>query len=436
VGTQVSGTIEALHADFNSRVRAGQVVAELEDSLFLAQVQQASATLVRLEAEHERAQVQVDDAQLKLTRARALSSRELLPVSDLETAESNTRQAEAALKSAAAQITQARASLNQNEVNLSHTIIKAPIDGIVVSRNVDVGQTVAASMQAPTLFVIAQDLAEMQVSAAIDESDIGRIRAGQKVTFKVDAYIDDDFTGTVRQVRLQPVVTQNVVSYTTIIAVPNPTLKLRPGMTATVTVEIERADDVLRLPSAALRFRPMPALFASLGQEPSGGMPGLDGPSRHGRAQAPDVRPGSGAGPRAPQTTPRGRSAAAPPADVPAGLRGGISGADGQRPGRGGAGFGDPQRSATDEISGPLEPQRVTRRPVWLLRNGRLERVQLRLSINDGVAMAVVDGPVMEGDMVVTGVSQPAAKARGGGNPLMPFGGRRGGRGRGGRGGS
>jgi HlyD family secretion protein len=140
-------------------------------------------------------------------------------------------------------------------VNLQHTIIRAPIDGVVIARSVDVGQTVAASMQAPTLFVIANDLSHMQVNASIDESDIGQVKAGQKVSFKVDAYPEDTFTGTVSQVRLQPQTTSNVVSYITLIDVPNPDLKLKPGMTATVTVEVARADNVLRVPNAALRFR-------------------------------------------------------------------------------------------------------------------------------------------------------------------------------------
>jgi HlyD family secretion protein len=160
------------------------------------------------------------------------------------------------LQSAKAQVTQARASLNQNRVNLGHTVITAPVDGIVISRNVDVGQTVAASMSAPTLFVIAKDLTRMQVEASVDEADIGRIRQGEPVTFRVDAYPRDVFKGTVSQVRLQPVVVQNVVSYVTVIDVPNPEKKLKPGMTATVTIEIARADDVLTVPNSALRFRP------------------------------------------------------------------------------------------------------------------------------------------------------------------------------------
>lgn len=256
VGTQVSGTIKALYADYNSQVRRGQVVAQLEPSLFETQVEQARATLQRLEAEVESARVHVDDTAVKLRRARELSVKQLIPATDLETAEANARQAEASLKAAQAQLVQGRASLRNNQVNLGHTTITAPIDGIVISRNVDVGQTVAASMSAPTLFVIAQDLKRMQVNASVDESDIGRIQPGQAVRFNVDAYPDEVFAGTVKQVRLEPKVEQNVVSYVTVIDVPNPDLKLKPGMTANVTIEIARADEVLRVPNAALRFRP------------------------------------------------------------------------------------------------------------------------------------------------------------------------------------
>ena len=256
VGTQVSGTIASLHADFNSRVEKGQVIARLDPSLLQAQVDQAQATVERLQADAERARVTLDDADVKLRRARELFAAELLPAIDVENAEATRRQAEAALKASLAQVTQARGSLNHARVNLNHTIITAPVDGIVISRNVDVGQTVAASMSAPTLFVIAKDLAEMQVNASIDEADIGRIEPGQSVTFTVDAYPRDTFRGTVSQVRLQPTVAQNVVSYVTIIDVPNPALKLKPGMTATVTVEVARADDVLRVPNGALRFKP------------------------------------------------------------------------------------------------------------------------------------------------------------------------------------
>jgi HlyD family secretion protein len=266
VGSQVSGTIKTLNADFNSQVKKGQVVAELEPSLFQTQVEQAEATVVRAQADVERSRVQLEDTKLKLARAKDLAARKLIPQADLETAEANNRSAEAALKSAQANLVQGQASLNQNKVNLSHTIITAPIDGVVINRNVDVGQTVAASMQAPTLFEIANDLAQMQVNANIAESDIGQIAIGQPVRFQVDAYPGQNFTGTVSQVRLNPVIEQNVVSYVTVIAVPNPDLRLRPGMTANVTVEVARADDTLRVPTSAIRFSPTPEVFAMLGQ--------------------------------------------------------------------------------------------------------------------------------------------------------------------------
>jgi HlyD family secretion protein len=210
--------------------------------------------------------VQSEDAQQKLRRALELSARELIPATELETAQATARQTEAAVEAAEAQIVQARASLHQAEVNLAHTIITAPIDGTVISRNVDVGQTVAASMQAPTLFVIARDLAKMQVNARVAESDIGRIETGQPVTFRVDAYPGLIFSGTVSLVRLDPIVEQNVVSYITTIDVPNPQLRLKPGMTANVTIEIERAPNVLRVPNAATRVRPSPDVFTALGQ--------------------------------------------------------------------------------------------------------------------------------------------------------------------------
>lgn len=284
VGTQVSGTIQSLYADFNSRVRKGQVIARLDPSLMQAQVDQAAATIARLEADVERSQAALDDSKVKAERAKALFEQGLVPRADLDTADSTARQAQASRQAAQAQLVQARAALNQNRVNLDHTIITAPVDGIVISRNVDVGQTVAASMSAPTLFVIAQDLTEMQVQASVDESDIGRIQSGQAVTFRVDAYPGEVFAGTVSQVRLQPQVVQNVVSYTTVIDVPNPDGKLKPGMTANVSIEIARADDVLAVPNAALRFQP-----AAEDADASGGTRRRPSGGRSGRGHAADT---------------------------------------------------------------------------------------------------------------------------------------------------
>src|SRR5580765_6099547 len=281
VGSQVSGNISFLGADFNSIVKKGQVIARLDPSLFDAQLQQARANLqqtranlTKAQSDLERSKVMLTDAQQKYTRAKELAAKSLLPQSDLDAAKIAVDSAQATLSSAdatvnqsQAAVSQSQASVNQNQVNLDHTVIEAPIDGIVIQRSVDVGQTVAASMQAPTLFVIAADLTKMQVNANIDEADVGRIRPGQHVTFHVDAYPTETFEGTVSQVRLQPVVVQNVTTYGTVIDVPNPQLKLKPGMTANVKVEIAKRSDTLRVPNSALRFRPTAELFAALNQE-------------------------------------------------------------------------------------------------------------------------------------------------------------------------
>jgi HlyD family secretion protein len=256
VGSQVSGSIESLYADFNSIVKKGQVLARLEQSLFRAAIEQAQANLDRAQADHERVRVMLADAEAKLARAQQLAERQLIPANDLADAEVAKATAEAQVRSSAASVTQARAALQQAQVNLSKTVITSPIDGIVISRNVDVGQTVAASLSAPTLFVLAADLTQMQLNANIDESDLGDIETAQSVTFTVDAYPGETFTGVVKQVRLNPGVVSNVVTYAAIINAPNPQLKLKPGMTATLDVEVARRDDVLRVPAGAIRFRP------------------------------------------------------------------------------------------------------------------------------------------------------------------------------------
>ena len=267
VGSQISGTVQALFADFNSIVKRGQVIARLDPSLLQADLEQSKATLVRMEADVEGLAVALADAKTKEDRARELAARELIPRTDLETAEVAVQSADAQLRAARAQVNQAKAALAQAEVNLAKTVITSPIDGIVTARDVDVGQTVAASLQAPTLFVIAADLSQMQVKASVDESDLGSVQEGQPVTFTVDAYPADTFRGVVKQIRLNPVIDQNVVTYAAIISAPNPELKLRPGMTANVTVEVLRRENVLRVPNAALRFEPGDDLLASLGQE-------------------------------------------------------------------------------------------------------------------------------------------------------------------------
>jgi len=268
VGTQVGGTIQNLYADFNDFVKKGQVIARLDPTIMDTQIEQQKANVTRSQADLERLKVTLTDAQQKLERAKALSDKNLLPRTDLETAQVNVESTKAQIKSSEAALVQAQSQLSTAEVNRAHTVIEAPIDGIVIQRAVELGQTVNAGMNAPLLFIIAADLTKMQVNANIDEADVGSMRTGQNVTFRVDAFPTDTFTGSVQQVRLQPTTVQNVVTYQTVIAVPNQQLKLKPGMTANVQIEISRRSNVLRMPVAATRFRPTAETFAALKQEP------------------------------------------------------------------------------------------------------------------------------------------------------------------------
>ena len=403
VGSQVSGTVKALFVDYNAHVRKGQVIAELDPSLFQTQVDQARATLIKSQSDVDRAKVEVDDSSSKFRRAQELSDQKLISRNDLETAQSTAMQAEAALKSVEAQVTQARASLNQAEVNLQHTIIRSPIDGTVISRNVDVGQTVAASMSAPTLYVIAQDLTQMQVSASIDESDIGRIQTGQLVSFRVDAYPQQTFRGTVKQVRLDAKTDQNVVSYTTMIDVPNEDLRLKPGMTANVTVQIAANENVLRVPNSALRFAPTPELFAALGQEPPQQMAGAGG----GRAVAGTAGQTEGRE-RFAQLTPEERAQFAARFTPEQREQFRLAASGDPAAGAAGGGFGR----------------------VWVLRDGKLQLLRVRTGVTDGAMTAIVGGELKEGDRVVTGITEPGATATSQtANPLLPFGRRGGGAG-------
>jgi HlyD family secretion protein len=286
VGTQLSGTIQSLGADFNSIVRKGQVLARLDPSFIQADIERAKANLLGAEADVERLKVQLADAEVKLGRARELTARQLLARSDLDAAEMTQRTLQAQVKAAEAQVTQARAALAQAQVNLQKTVITSPIDGIVISRSVELGQTVAASLQAPTLFTIAADLRRMQLKASIDESDLGSIVDGQPVTFRVDAYPTDVFRGRVEQVRLNPVIEQNVVTYAAIISASNPELKLKPGMTATLQIEVTRRDNVVRVPNAALRFKPSNAVLAAFGQAPDAGVQPTGTSGTSGKAPA------------------------------------------------------------------------------------------------------------------------------------------------------
>ncbi len=474
VGSQVSGIIDALYADFNSIVREGEVIARLEPSLFESQVEQSRANLARSEADVARLTVALEDARTQLRRSEELAAQDLIAASELEAAQVAVRSAEAQLQSSEASVIQSRASLNQSEVNLGHTVITAPIDGIVIARQVDVGQTVAASMSAPELFIIAADLTEMQVIANIDESDVGRIRPGQPVTFTVDAYAAEEFEGTVSQIRLEPVVLQQVVTYATVIDVPNNDLRLKPGMTATVTLEIARRENVLRVPNSALRFRPTPDMFAVLNQpvpeilqrggdnRPGGGSGGFGGPGGRGGPGGfggpgggrggPGGFGGPGGGPGGPggfanmsdaerqamreriqSMTPEQRAQFFAERRAQAGGPGGFGGPGGRggpggarRPANRNAGPAIPavERGARtiDALFSPIEVEETAGR-VWVMDGDELSPVEVRLGVTDGTATELVGaagprppaGPVVDPQIVelrqqVELIDDPAAR--------------------------
>lgn len=256
VGTQVSGTIKNIYVDFNSSVKKGQVIAQIDPATFDAQVEQAKANLLSARASMEKAEAAFLDAKRTMDRNRELFSRNLSAKSELDTSETNYESAKAQVSVAKAQIAQAEASLRLSETNLRYAKIVSPVDGTVVSRNIDVGQTVAASFQTPTLFNIAQDLTKMQIDTNVAEADIGKIEVGQPVEFTVDAYPEITFKGSVSEIRNAPIVVQNVVTYDVVVKVDNPELKLKPGMTANVSIIVSSKQDVIRIPNAALRFRP------------------------------------------------------------------------------------------------------------------------------------------------------------------------------------
>jgi HlyD family secretion protein len=270
VGSQVSGTIQTLYADFNSHVKKDQVVARIDPSLFQGALLQAKAdladgraNLIAAKANLEKAKAASAQAKLDFDRYTSLASDGVIPTQQLDTARATFQTDEAAVGAAQAQVTQAVAQVQQKvaavtvaQTNLDHTIIRSPIDGTVVARSVDVGQTVAASLQAPTLFTIAQDLTKMQVYVSTDESDVGAIHAGQEVNFNVDAFPTQRFKGKVSAVRLNATTVQNVVTYTTVVDFDNPDMKLFPGMTAYINIPVATANDVVKVPNTALRYTP------------------------------------------------------------------------------------------------------------------------------------------------------------------------------------
>ncbi|HET8947218.1 MAG TPA: efflux RND transporter periplasmic adaptor subunit [Candidatus Polarisedimenticolia bacterium] len=364
VGSQVSGIVQGLLVDYNSPVTKGQLLASLDPTPFQAQVEQRRADLLR-------AEVDMRNTEIAFNRQQRLLEQGLTAPSDYDTAK-------AAFDAAKAGVAQAQATLRQAQTNLSYTKIFSPIDGVVVARQYDIGQTVAASFQAPTLFTIAEDLTKMQVAADVDQSDIGRVQVGQTAHFTVDAYADETFSGTISQIRLNATQNQNVVTYPVIIDVPNPDKRLKPLMTADVTIEVAKIGDVLRVPNAALRFKP--------------------------------VETGRGAG-----------------APGPDGARASMS----ESPRGGGAAGGGP--AAMAGMLKSARPAQGRSENVYVVDDeGKTHAVAVKTGITDGRYTAIVGGDLKEGDRVAVGL-ETAKSTMTGSFPGMggPGGGTRRGGGRG-----
>lgn len=359
VGSQVSGIIQSLHADYNSPVKKGQLLATLDPTPFQTQVEQRQADVLQ-------AQVQMRNAEIQFNRSSRLLAEKLTPESDHDAAKAN-------YDGAAAQVAQAEAALRQSQTNLSYARIFSPIDGVVVARQYDIGQTVAASFQAPTLFTIAEDLTKMQVQADVDQSDISRVASHQPARFTVDAYPEETFVGAISQIRLNATQNQNVITYPVIIDVANPEGKLKPKMTADVTIEVAKVQDVLRVPNAALRFKPIETGRAS-GNDPAA-RAALEGTGARGGG--------------------RGAAAAADAL------------ASGQRVGR-------------------------NKQVVYVLGDGdELKAVPVKTGITDGRFTAVIEGDLNPGDKIAIGFATAKVETQGTLPPGM--GGQRGPGGGGGR---
>ena len=361
VGSQISGTIARLTADFNTKVTKGQVVAQLDQSKFAARVDETRANLLSAQATLAKSKVSVEDAERTLRRTKELKQRELVSQSELDAAQTNYDAARSQMNVSQAQVGQAQASLNQASIDLGYTVIRSPVDGIVISRNVDVGQTVAASLSAPTLFTIANDLTRMEVHTNVDEADVGNIREGQDVSFTVDAHPNRRFRGKVLQVRNSPQVIQNVVTYDAVVRINNKDMLLKPGMTANVQFLVSEKEDVLTIPNMALRFKP---------------------PEEKSETQDLLRQEQARAAPRVGQ----------------------------RRTSRGGG----------SDVGG--EARRVRQVRVYVMKDGKAQPVDVQAGITDGSKTEVISGELNENDPVIIGMSSGAsAQAQSGvASPFQP----------------
>lgn len=370
VGAQVSGRVVELHADFNDKVKKGQLIAKLDDSVLRAQIDQMNAAYQVAVANMKRSEVAVKDAERQLARQKVLKDQSLIAGATVEQYETTLDTARAQLLASKAQVSQAAASLRQGKTNLGYATIYSPVDGTVLSRSVDVGQTVAASLQAPTLFTIAEDLSRMQIDTAVAEADVGRLAEGMKATFTVDAFSGKTFEGVVRQVRNSPTTTQGVVTYDAVIDVENKELNLRPGMTANVTFVLDQVADTVKIPNAALRFKLSGDQMRALA-------------AHYGVTSLRDLRGGGAPG--------------------GAGGAGGPPGAMGGPPG----GMGGPPGGA-----GGRPPRLGDRKMVWKLENGKPLPVLIKPGLTDGSATQLVEGDLKPNDLLITEITGLPAQTR------------------------
>lgn len=446
VGSQISGQVTDVLVDFNDRVTKGQVIAKIDPSTYQAQIAQGSAQVNSARAGLATAQATLRNAELDFQRKSALVERQLVARSDADLARSARDQARAQVASAQAQINQQIASTQTSRLNLERTVIRAPVDGVVLTRTVEPGQTVAASLQSPVLFQIAEDLSKMEIVLAIDEADIGQVKAGQSVSFTVDSFPDRQFRGKVQQVRLSATNTSNVITYPVVVSVDNAEQILLPGMTANAEIEVSRRDDVLRVSNAALRYKPAEEDAAAQAQAGPGGPGGQGGGARGGvAADLPRVAQQLKLSPQqqavfdAALEAMKQRSAArqATPAANGGGstLFGGGRGPGGGGGGiviRGGGGSAgaalgamrqrmqerfnqqfaefraalDPQQQARwdSEVAALLNARRA---PLYKLVNGKPEPVVVRVGASDG-SWTEVSGNIQQGDEVVVGSGRNA----------------------------
>jgi HlyD family secretion protein len=407
IGAQVSGRIEKLYADFNSPVKQGEIVAELDQEPLQMKIQQNEASYKTRVAGLEQAKVNLETAKKSYERAKSLFAKSLLSVEEMDASEASYLNAKSSLVSAQASLDQAKTTLDLSRVDLSYAIIRSPVDGVVITRQVNIGQTLQSGFNVPVLFQVATDLTKMKVECSVDESDIGKVKEGQKVRFTVEAYPNEQFNGVVQQVRVSPETVQNVVTYTTIVNVDNPQKKLLPGMTATVSIIVGEAKDVLRVSNAALRFTPTLSAeeLAKIQQEMRDRF--------MAQRQAQGGQTGGAAAQAASGGTDGGRRPQGQPGQTgPGGPQGGQTMFNRQGGGQGGGGT----------------RQQMPR--VWMQdKDGKLRMVMVRTGVSDTSYTEITRGELKEGDVVLTGtMSAQSTTAAGGprmGGMMFMGGGRR-----------